>query len=143
MGLLARVAPGTMPVMAVDIDKHVRYWRLEAEEAMGSAELLIANDRWGFGLFLLHMALEKSLKALVVPQTRDVPPRTHDLLRLMRLADLNPPDDVFGVLGEFQAYCLTGRYPDAEPAVMDKTGAQHELARARETYAWLRSRFNG
>ena len=44
---------------------------------------------------------------------------------------------------EFQAYCLAGRYPDSEPAVMDGALAQRELARAGETYAWLQNQFNG
>lgn len=131
-----------MKEMAVDIDKQIHFWRTGAEDALGSAELLIANDRCGFGLFLLHLALEKSLKALVVSRTRDVPPRTHDLLRLVRQAELEPPADVLGVLGEFQAYCLAGRYPDSEPALMDGAVARRELARAKETYAWLQSQFN-
>lgn len=93
-------------------------------------------------MFLLHLALEKVLKALLVSQTCEVPPRSHDLLRLMREAGLEPPEDVLAVLGEFQAYCLAGRYPDSEPAVADGTLARRELARAREAYVWLQSRFN-
>ena len=141
-GLLTRTAAATIPGMAIDIDKQVCYWRTGAEDALGSADLLIANGRWGFGLFLLHLALEKSLKALVVRQTREVPPRTHDLLRLIRQAELEPPADILAVMGEFQAYCLAGRYPDSEPALMDAALARRELARAKETYAWLQSQFN-
>lgn len=96
--------------MAIDIDKQVRYWRTGADDVLGSGELLIANGRWGFGLFLLHLALEKSLKALLVRQTREVPPRTHDLLRLIRQVELEPPADILAVMGEFQAYCLAGLY---------------------------------
>jgi len=128
--------------MALDTDKQVRHWRAGAEDALGSAELLIANRRWSFGLFLLHLALEKSLKALVVRSTRAVPPYTHDLLHLTRLAGIQPPAEVLDVPGEFQAYCSAGRYPDPDPAVVDGTLAQRELARARETYTWLQSQFD-
>jgi HEPN domain-containing protein len=131
-----------MAVMPIDVEKQIAFWRAGAEDALASAELLIANKRWGYGMFLLHLALEKSLKGLVVRHTGDVPPRTHDLLRLTQEAGLTPPNKALTVLGEFQVYCLSARYPDSEPVMMEATLAQHELSRANEAYAWLQKQFS-
>lgn len=123
----------------MDVARQIQYWRSGADDAIKSAELLVANGRFGLGLFLLHLAMEKSLKALVVKASSEPPPRTHDLLLLAGRARLQPSPIVLAVLGEFQAYCLAGRYPDADPAPMDRTLAEHELARGQEAYTWLQN----
>ncbi len=137
-----RAMAATIAFVAIDIDKQVHYWQSGAEEALRSAELLIANGRWALGLFLAHLALEKILKALVVRKVRELPPRTHDLLWLARLAAAEPPAHILAALGEFQAYCLAGRYPDSGSADMDEPMAKSELARAREAYTWLQNQFS-
>lgn len=123
--------------MALDAAKQLNYWLSGAEDALGSAELLITGGRYNFGVFLLHLAIEKMLKALVVQETGDVPPKSHDLLLLADRAKLHPPAHVTLVLGEFQEYCMAGRYPDAEPAQADRTLADRELNRAKQACLWL------
>lgn len=123
--------------MALDAAKQVAYWIAGSDDALGTAELLINGGRYNFGLFFLHLTLEKALKAIVAKRTGDIPPKTHDLLLLARRAELVPPSDVFAVLGEFQVYCMAGRYPDTEPVTVDNALAQRELARARKAYQWL------
>ena len=128
--------------MALDAAKQVAYWRAGADEALGAAELLIVSGRYNFGLFFLHLALEKMLKAIVAKETGDVPPKTHDLLLLARRAGLNLAMDVSEVLGEFQVYCMAGLYPDAEPRAVDRPLAERELARANEAFKWLQQQFS-
>ena len=43
--------------MAMDVDKQCHYWRLGAINAMETAELLIQNGRYDFGLFFLTYAI--------------------------------------------------------------------------------------
>jgi len=123
--------------MALDVAKQIAYWRLGAEDALGAAELLIVGGRYHFGLFFLHLALEKILKAIVVQQTGDVPPKSHDLLLLAHRAGLNPPAQILLVFGEFQEYCMAGRYPSLRGPAADDTLANRERLRAWETYTWL------
>jgi HEPN domain-containing protein len=123
--------------MALDVAKHVAYWSAGANEAMETAELLIGNGRYGFALFFLHLSLEKLLKAIVAKAGGEVPPKTHNLLFLAERTGLKPQPEIMQVLGEFRAYCIIGRYPDSEPAVIDRVLAERELARAREAYTWL------
>lgn len=74
-------------------------------------------------------------------ETNDVPPKTHDLLLLARRANLLLTSDVAVVLGEFQIYCMAGRYSDADTMNADRRLADRELARAREAFAWLHRQF--
>ncbi len=65
-----------------------------------------------------------------------------DLLLLARRAGLNLTLDVSEVLGEFQVYCMAGRYPDAEPRGLDRALAERELSRANEAFKWLQQQFS-
>jgi len=103
--------------------------------------LLIEHGRFDFGLFFLHLSLEKMPKAIVTRQTKDVPPKTHNLLFLAEKAKLTVPAQLLGVLSEFREYAMAGRYPDAEPANVDRALAQRELVRAREVCRWLQNQF--
>ena len=123
--------------MAIDINKQVEYWRGGAEEDMAVAELLIEQRRTRYALFFGHLMLEKALKALVTRATGDIPPRTHDLLRLATLGEVVLTAQQRVVLLDMQQYNLEGRYPSDWPAVVEPELAKSDLARAKELAAWL------
>jgi HEPN domain-containing protein len=62
-----------------DIEKQVAYWRNGAAEDLQVAQDLIKRQRTRHGLFFLHLALEKLLKALVCRQTQDLAPKDAQL----------------------------------------------------------------
>ena len=70
----------------IDIEKHVDFWREGAREDWAVALELVNKERTRHGLFFAHLALEKALKALVCQKTRDLAPRTHNLVRLAEFA---------------------------------------------------------
>jgi len=80
---------------------------------------------------------EKGLKALVARKTREVPARTHDLLRLANLAGVVPDGTQAEVPALSARYCLEGRYPESWPAAPGRTEAQEIMKRMEETLAWL------
>lgn len=88
-------------------------------------------------LFFAHLALEKMLKAHVVRQTKNLPPRIHSLPRLVALAALNLEGEQMDLLREFGVYQIEGRYPDAEQVEIDGVLAREELRRTRELLEWL------
>lgn len=83
-----------------DVDKQVDYWRRGADEDWEVAAKLVGDGRRRrrHGLFFAHLALEKMLKALVCRRTHDVPPRIHNLIRLGKLAGLEPDSDQIDLL---------------------------------------------
>lgn len=123
--------------MPIDVDKQVGYWKGGAREDLGVAELLLERRRTRYALFFGHLALERSLKALVTRVTRDIPPRTHDLVRLAALARVSLSPDQDEVLQDMQQYNLEGRYPSDWPTAPDAVSADSDLARAKELVLWL------
>lgn len=121
----------------MDVPKQIDYWRTGGQEDMEVAEILCENGRFRHALFLAHLAIEKALKAHVTQQTREVPPKIHNLLRLAELAGLTLPVDRVEFLNTFDAYQLEGRYPDMVPARLDQKKAAWNLMKARENFKWL------
>ena len=69
--------------------------------------------------------------------TGDLPPRTHDLLRLAALGEVILTALQRVVLLDMQQYNLEGRYPSDWPKVVEPESARSDLARAKELAAWL------
>ena len=122
----------------VDVPKQIEYWRTSSDEDFAAAESLLEKGHLRHSLFFAHLAIEKMLKAHVTRQTKDIPPRIHNLIRLAEIAKLNLDAEQEGFLREFGAYQLEGRYPDSEQVSVDPGFAQDEISRAKEMLAWLK-----
>lgn len=64
-------------------------WIDQAEYDLDSAKLMYQGGRYIYTLFMCHLAIEKGLKAYVVENSGETPPKTHDLIILMKRG--NPP----------------------------------------------------
>ena len=121
----------------MDLRQQIDYWLEGSKEDLDAAEALFNNRKFRQALFFVHLSVEKILKAHVLKNTRDMPPRIHDLLRLSNLSGLKISDFQRKVLSRFQFYCLEGRYPDFQPAPPSEKETQNELNEARSIHSWL------
>jgi HEPN domain-containing protein len=122
----------------LNIPKQIAYWRDSAEEDWAVAGELFEKRRTRHCLYMANMALEKTLKALVVRATAEVPPKTHNLTRLAELAGLNPPDEVTETLIEMNAFNIEGRYPELVKSNPTLPEARDFLRRTEVVLAWLK-----
>jgi HEPN domain-containing protein len=123
----------------MDVEKQISYWITGAEEDFAAAQSLFEKGHLRHCLFLAHLAVEKMLKAHVVRQTKDIPPKIHNLTRLAQITKLKlqPRQEQF--LREFGIYQLEGRYPDVEQMPFDRNSAEQEMSRVGELLKWLNS----
>jgi len=121
----------------VDIEKQIAYWQRGSQEDWLVAQELVERGRSRHGLFFAHLSLEKALKAHVCRRTRDLAPRTHNLVRLAELARLSLSQEQLDVLADVSVFNLEGRYPDSFTPALNHSEAQAYLARAREVLTWL------
>jgi HEPN domain-containing protein len=121
----------------LDIAKQVAFWRDGAQEDLLVAEELLDRGRIRHGLFFLHLALEKLLTAHVCRHTRDLAPRSHNLVRLAELAERHLPEQYVDVLAEMNRLAIAGRYPDAPFPLPTPEEAITYAARAKEVLACL------
>lgn len=72
----------------INVEKQIAYWMSGAEDDLESAEILIDKKRLLHGLFFCHLVIEKAIKAHVVKQTKEIAPRSHNLIYLSDKAAL-------------------------------------------------------
>ncbi|MCU0663513.1 MAG: HEPN domain-containing protein [Myxococcota bacterium] len=125
----------------MDTAKHTAYWRDSAGEDWSAAKALLERGHLRHGLFFVHLAIEKTLKACVVSRTQKMPPKTHDLLRLSSLAGLTPSGEQSVSLTLIGRYCMEGRYPDSWGGSPDEEEASDVVIRAQEISKWLETLF--
>jgi len=123
----------------MDVQKQIDFWRAGAEEDFAAAESLLEKGHLRHCLFFAHLAIEKMLKAHVTRQTKDVPPRIHNLVRLTEIAGLKLELEQENFLRVFGVYQLEGRYPDSEQISLDLDTAQEEISKARGMLKWLKT----
>jgi len=121
----------------MDVEAQADYWKPGAEEEMAAARCLLEGGHWRQALFWAHLAIEKALKALVTSRTKDVPPRTHNLLRLAELAGLAVDQEHEAFLQAFNAFAFAARYPGSEALALNEQVARDRFTRAEGVLAWL------
>lgn len=101
---------------------------------------LFGSGRYLPVLFFCHLSLEKALKALYVEKFNDIPEKTHSLILLVELIELELPDNLIDSLLVINRLGVTGRYPHNLDKMLEQyTGAQTKkiLAMTTEILTWL------
>ncbi len=125
----------------VDIGKQVQHWRDGAVEDWAVAQELIERNKIRHGLFIAHLALEKSLKAHVCRNTKELAPRIHNLVRLSEITDLKLSDEQIDLLADVNEFNIEGRYPEMLMPPPTRTEADDYMARIAEVLLCLNSQF--
>ncbi len=121
----------------LNIDKQVEYWRNGALEDWEVGKELISGNRFRHGLFFLHLALEKLLKAHVCRTTADIAPPIHNLVRLAEKAVLRLTEEQQNLLAETNEFNIEGRYPGLLLPVPTREEVNNFMVRAEEMFKWL------
>jgi len=107
-----------------------RLWE-QALEDFKTAEILLREKRYYASAFFSHQAAEKALKATYIHLKKELPPRTHNIVMLGKLLEL---EDLIEDLMELNPEYTISRYPDAAngvPAQMyNEAMAERQLERA-------------
>ena len=126
----------------MDEKQIVEYWRDEADESLTVMNHLFEKRDYSYALFFGHLAVEKILKALFVKNTGMDVPRTHNLLRLAKAAQIETTDRQQHELIRITAFNLESRYPDYKKNFRKKCTrefSETEIKTIREVFSWLKS----
>ena len=122
----------------INVEKQINYWISASENDIDTAELLINNNKYLNGLFFCHLVIEKAIKAHIVKNTRQIPPKPHNLLFLSEKANLKIKENDGRFLGILMKYQLQGRYPDYNPFIPNKTKVNEYLKKTKEIFQWIK-----
>lgn len=119
------------------------YWMTEAEESLTVAQHLFEKEDFSYALFFGHLAIEKMLKALLVKNGNQQVPRSHNLLRLAKEAQIEITEEHKSALVRITTFNLESRYPDYKKEFRKKCTMQFakmELEKIKEVLKWLKSK---
>ncbi len=113
------------------------WWRQGHRDHLTAKNCHQAGDYYA-AVFFAHQSIEKALKAVTIEKRRELPPRTHNLLELARLAGV--PEGHLTLLRELTTDYITTRYPDAAGGpiadLYDSEMSERVLSGTEEVLAW-------
>lgn len=127
-----------------DIQKLIDYWATSSDYDWKTSQSLFKSKKYPYALFMAHLSVEKLLKGLLVKQTRDQAPFTHNLAYLAGKLPLNFTKEQIQLLEEMSDFNLEARYPDEQKEFYKratKAFTENYLKRAGEMRGWLKKGF--
>jgi HEPN domain-containing protein len=124
------------------MDDLSRQWAERAQYDLDTADAMFKAGRYLYVLFCCQQGVEKMLKAVIVQRTNRVPPRIHQLVRLVELARVVGDERQVDFLRELSNYYLPSRYPEEAAdlsADVTEEDARRVLVQSREFVKWLNS----
>jgi len=125
----------------INVEKQVEYWRKGGRQDWLVGVDLVKRGKRRHGLFFVHLALEKTLKAHVCMHTNNFAPKIHTLLILAQRAALPVSEDHQDFLTGFDRFNIAGRYPESLGPASRKAETAKQMARATEMFKWLTKQF--
>ena len=95
-----------------EIKNAIKYWETTARRDYDTMLGLFKIERYPESLFFGHVVLEKILKGLVVKETAEQSPYTHDLVKLAKLANIDFSKEEIVFLNEVNEFNIRARYPE-------------------------------
>ncbi len=127
------------------MQKDTQNWIELAEYDLDTARHMLATGRYLYVVFLCHLSLEKMLKAHVTEVTRAIPPKTHDLIYLVKKSTIELPGPFLDFIGKINTASIPTRYPESlQSALMDypEPVAHEYLLQTQELIEWLKQHPN-
>lgn len=103
--------------------KQTEYWLKEAFDNYETAQILINNKKYIEAAFFCHLTLEKIIKAFITDRTKQLPPKSHNLLLLLEKASLKSElgEEQMDFLANMNLYQIEGRYPGDREVLYQQT----------------------
>lgn len=125
------------------MQKTIQEWMEISEYDLKTAEAMLTTGRYLYVAFMCQQAIEKILKAFYVQQKNELPPRTHNLLYVVDLLEMDMKEEDKVWLSQLNQFYVESRYPDerAELAkAVDKNKARQILEKTKGVWKCLRQK---
>lgn len=92
--------------------KDTENYIVSAQYDIDTAEHMFKTGRYIYVVFMCHLAIEKMLKAVAAETCDAVPPKTHNLLYLTKLAGITFSELQFEFISRINNASIVTRYPE-------------------------------
>ena len=124
-------------------EDHKRYWLESADHDLKTAQSMFEAEKNDWCLFVGHLVLEKTLKAIYVDRhDNKIPPKMHNLLRLGELCQIEMSEEQKYFLDKVTDFNIQTRYPDYQfdfYKMCTKEYTESNFNKIKEYHQWLKS----
>lgn len=123
-------------------DDYINYWIKIANYDLATAENLFTTGDYHWCLYIGHLSLEKLLKAVFSQNYEGTPPKTHDLLKLAKLANVKITEEQAIFYNRVNDFNIEARYPDEKLnfyKIATKEFTEENFSRIKEEFKWIKS----
>lgn len=123
-----------------DIIDLLRHWSKMADYDMKTAQSMFNAKRYPYALFMCHLSIEKLLKAIIVRQTNEHAPYTHNLIELGKNTKIDFSEEYKNLLADLKEFNLEARYPEWKKDFYKKANNSYTkkyLLETKSLFKWL------
>ena len=116
-------------------------WLLSSDYDLKTAASLVKNKRYIYVVFMCHLALEKTLKAILSEMFKRLPPYTHNLNRLIEMGNISLPEGHQKFVNKINLQSVPTRYPEDFKRLsreFNRKIAEDYLKQTKRFIQWLR-----
>jgi len=124
--------------------KNPSEWLTQADYDLETAQILLDKQRNFYAVFMAHLAVEKALKGLFWKKLDEIPPKTHDLVYLLKRIGMKPSEKLFKFIVRLNEAHLTTRYPEeirTLQKIFPKDKVEEVLANCKDVIIWIKTEF--
>ena len=121
--------------------EETKNWLEMVDYDLMTAKQMFKTGRYVYVIFMCHLSIEKTLKAIVCEETNKVPPKTHDLIYLISLGKVELSADLLDFVGMVNNAGVVTRYPEDLSKLISsypKEVTIRYLNKAVEVIKWIR-----
>lgn len=125
------------------MNKAVLNWIKTSDYDIATADAMFKSKRYVYVIFMCHLSAEKLLKAIVCRKTHKIPPKTHDLFLLLKLAGLKMPKEHQLTTAHLNTASIPTRYPEDISKMAkqyNRAVAERYLRETRKLLKWVKQR---
>ena len=117
-------------------------WLKQADYDMDTADAMFRSGRYFYAVFMCHLSIEKSLKGLYSKELTEVPPKTHNLLYLLKKIEKKP--DQLKFITKLNTASVATRYPDdlaKIQAAYTEEITKEMIEKSKDVLKWVKKQF--
>lgn len=123
----------------------VQYWLDLADDDVITAKWLLSGERLLAMGFFCHLVVEKALKAAIVYNTEETPPKIHDLKELAKRGNVasDISEEQRLLFGKLMPLHIDGRYPEYKERIEKTLNVEKckiILSETEDFLCWIKQR---
>ncbi len=126
------------------MDKRSVEWLKQAAYDIDTAEFMLTGGKYFYSVFMCHLSIEKSIKSLYQERLKETPPKTHNLVYLIKKINIKLPEKAGKFIVKLNEASVATRYPEDIEKMQKhytKEYVKNILTESREIIEWIKAQF--